>query len=178
MLWLAQPRAPLHPRDTGYEGGEGKWGVHFIWIKWIQNGKEEFLQNQVTIVLPVKKSWIRGNGQGPNRVWTECGENAERPEMICLQAGKTAHIISSTGNMGVITGLGQKIQLSLADPEFRQTHMVQWLIGWSQCQAGWSVMGWGGARLPSVSDLGTLSDSAGGCVKRKRSRLAAGGEPR
>lgn len=49
--------------------------------------------------------------------------------MICLQAGKTTQIISSTGNMGVITGLGQKIQMSLADPEFRQNHMVAWLIG-------------------------------------------------
>ena len=147
MLWLAQPRAPLHPRDTGYEGGEGKWGVHFIWIKWIQNGKEEFLQNQVTIVLPVKKSWIRGNGQGPSRVWTECGENAERPEMICLQAGKTAHIISSTGNTGVILqDLARKSRWAwLTQSSDRLTWYSGWLGDLSVRQEGgwWGEVGLG-----------------------------------
>ena len=43
-------------------------------------------------------------------------------------------------------------------------------------------MGWGGARLPGVSDLGSLGDSIHGYVKRgyrrrKRSILAAGGPP-
>lgn len=54
----------------------------------------------------------------------ECGENTVREgaETIYLQAKKTAQILSSTGNAGVITGLDQKSQLSLAGPEFRQTH--------------------------------------------------------
>lgn len=35
---------------------------------------------------------------------------------ICLQAGKTARIINSAGNIWSFTGLGQKVQMGLVGP--------------------------------------------------------------